>query len=345
MMSIGYLFMPNGQDATISNLDNPGIACAGTCSVVNELVNCQVTGKRRRRGVTDTPFGKLYLCTDEVLKSSRLFREKVRAFSEMAPFVGRAREEATHEVSNDVNRLIHNLITLNAQTIQAVYRVVPQDDFNQKDRESLIRAVAKKLSRSTDQTASLVISLLKNANLEKTEFAVYRKLVEKEPVNYRSYPIHKVLMLVLNTYWNALRKKELSVRVGECTERVRVDYDTIVASLVHLFDNTSKYALPKSRLDIVFEVTSDSVSLVLDMVSLRIGPNEVQKIFDEGFSGDEPRKIDRQGEGRGLYLVERLLRLSDSALKIERDVSRDKRVTKVGVDFENNVFRLSMPRA
>ena len=87
------------------------------------------------------------------------------------------------------------------------------------------------------------------------------------------------------------------------------------------------------------------MSLVLDMVSLRIGPNEVQKIFDEGFSGDEPRKINRQGEGRGLYLVERLLRLSDSALKIERDASRDKRVTKVGVDFENNVFRLSMPRA
>ena len=87
-----------------------------------------------------------------------------------------------------------------------------------------------------------------------------------------------------------------------------VDYEIIVASLVHLLDNTTKYILPKSMLEISFETTSDSVNLVLDMISLRIHSDEIDRIFFEGFSGKEPQRIGLQGEGRGLYIVDRLLR-------------------------------------
>ena len=289
--------------------------------------------------------GNLYLCTDEAIRSSRLFRQKIRAFSEVIPFVTQFQEEAIHRASDDVHRFFHNLITLNAQTIQAIYRLVPQDDFNQKNRDSLIRTVSKKLLASPDQTTSLMIDIVKNANLEKTEFAVYEKLVEQEPIRPSHYPIHKVFMLVLNTYWDALKEKEVRVRTGRCNERVVVDYDIITASLVHLLDNATKYILPRTQLHVFFEATSDSVSLVMDMVSLRIHPNEIDRIFREGFSGEEPKKIGRHGEGRGLYLVDRLLALTNSALKIEPDVDAKRRVNKMGVEFENNVFRLSMPRA
>ena len=301
-MGVRYRLQPNDNGRTIGNLDHNCISCAQACSVSSEIVKCQVTGKHRRRGLTDIPLGKLYLCTDEAIKSSRLFREKIRAFSESIPLVARAREEATREVarareeatrevSDDVHRLIHNLITLNARTIQAIHRVVPQEDFNQENREALISAVSKKLSASNDQTVLLVINILKNANLEKTEFAVYAKFLEQEPANFNSHPIHKIFMLVLNTYWwEVLKEKEVTVRVGDCRESVLVDYEIIVASLVHLLDNTTKYILPKSLLKISFETTSDSVNLVLDMISLRIHTDEIDKIFCEGFSGKEPKK-------------------------------------------------------
>ena len=58
----------------------------------------------------------------------------------------------------------------------------------------------------------------------------------------------------------------------------------------------------------------------------------------------EPKKIGLQGEGRGLYLVDRFLALTNSALKVERDVDKERRVNRMGFDFENNIFRLSMPR-
>ena len=344
-MGIKYYVWPDDNSIPIGNMDTDCIECANTCTAQNELSTCPVTGAYRRRGLRSLEFGKFYLCTDEAVKSTRLFREKMRAFSEIIPFSRRFRDDAIRAASDDVHRLIHNLVTLNARTIQAIYRVVPQDNFSQRDRESLLRTVSRILLQSPEETTSLVISVLKNANLEKTEFSVYAKLHEQESVSLRSYPIHKVFMLVLNTYWDVLKEKEVTVRIGRCTMHVVVDYDIIAASLVHLLDNTTKYILPGSQLRISFESNSHSVNLVLDMISLRIHPDELDKIFREGFSGDEPKKIGRQGEGRGLYLVDRLLALSNSKVTIDPNVNKQLRTDRMGVVFEHNIFRLSMPKA
>ena len=241
----------------------------------------------------------------------------------------------------EVSRLVHNLVTLNAQTIQSIYSAVPQKEFSQKDRSTLIRAVARCLVDS-EKGAVLVISLLKNAILEKSEFAVYRKLREEEPVGIRGFPVHKVFMLVLNTYWEAFKEKDVFVRVGSCTERVMVDYDATAASLGILLDNAVKYVLPGSAIDATFVRHKDWVKLRLDMISLRIGAGEVDRLEEEGFSGEEARKIRREGEGRGLYLVGQLLRLSDAELHVERDIDGDCRVYRMGMHFEKNRFVVAM---
>lgn len=152
-------------------------------------------------------------------------------------------------------------------------------------------------------------------------------------------------MLVLSTYWDALKEKDVFVKVGRCLERVYVDRDTLAASLVHLLDNTAKYIAPRSVLRVSFEQDDSHVKLILDMVSLRIHPDELNELDSEGFSGSEPKKIDRQGEGRGLFLVRELLSLSNSFLTVERDCKRELRVHRMGVDFENNRFLVSMPRS
>lgn len=342
-MSIRYSIKLHGVAQAISNLDPACAGCSETCVRDSEIVLCHATSERRRRAVTSTSLGTLYLCSNETVKSARLFREKIRALTEVIPLIAETKEAAIRDSSDHVHRLVHNLVTLNARTIQTVYRAVPQDIFGERDRESLIAAVASRLS-DPEQTALLVISLLKNATLEKTEFDVFSKLHEQEPVSLSRYHIHKIFMLVLSTYWDALREKEVYVQVGKCQDRVYVDRDTIAASLVHLLDNAVKYILPKSVLKVSFDSDEERVRLVLDMVSLRIHPHEFSKIGREGFSGSEPNKIDRQGEGRGLFLVNELLALSDSSLTVEYDCKKDLRVHRVGIDFENNRFSVSMPR-
>ena len=302
---------------------------------------CKPTGRKRRRGVMDARGGKLYCCSDEATKSARLFREKQRTLLEMVPLILSARRQGGEKARADVGRLVHNLVTLNAQTIQSIYSVVPQGEFSKKDRSALIQAVARRLEDS-EKAAVLVISLLKNANLEKSEFAVYRKLREDEPVGIRRFPVHRVFMLVLSTYWDAFKDKDVFVRLGSCTESVWVDYDTTAASLGLLLDNAVKYVLPSSIIEATFVRADDSVKLNIDMISLRIRSDEVKRLCEEGFSGEEARNIGREGEGRGLYLVEQLLGLSGAELCVERDVDADCRVYRMGMHFEKNRFTVVM---
>ena len=344
-MSIKYKLWPTDKRFPIGNIEDKCISCARTCSVEREVIECKITGEKHRRGLIDLSIGKLYLCTDEAVKSNRIFNEKIRILSEILPLVNQTREGVIDSVTNEAHRLFHNLITLNAQTIQAIYRVVPQDDFRQKDRESLFNAVSKRLLASTEQTTSLVVDVLKNANLEKIEFSVYTKLFEGEPIDCQPCSVHKIFMLTLNTYWDALKEKEVYIHIGECRENVYVDYEMIAASFVHLLDNITKYVLPKSSIRFSFEETPEVIVLLMDMVSLRISDDEIDKIFDEGFSGEEAKKIHRQGEGRGLYLVKRLLELNNSVLEIDNDVDKTRQTTRLGVNFQNNIFRLSMPRS
>ena len=261
----------------------------------------------------------------------------------MLPLMLAARRQGGEKASEDVSRLVHNLVTLNAQTIQSIYSVVPQGDFNQKDRNALIRAVARRL-KDAEKAAVLVVSLLKNANLEKSEFAVYRKLREEEPVAVRKFPVHRVFKLVLSTYWEAFEDKDVFVRVGSFTDQVLVDYDTMAASLGLLLDNAVKYVLPRSVIEATFVRDDDWVTLRLDMISLRIGADEVERLGEEGFSGAEATKIGREGEGRGLYLVEQLVRLSGAELCVDRDIDVDCRVYRMGMHFEKNRFMVAMRR-
>ena len=343
-MGVNFEYRPSDNSAVIGNVAPGCSSCARDCPNVSVVKKCDCTGNRRRRVLKEIDGGKLYVCSDESIKSTRIFYEKVRAIEDVLPFVAKTREEATRDASVHVHRLVHNLITLNAQTIQAIYRLVPQDDFYQKDRDDLVRVVSQRLSDS-QKTAGLVIDLLKNANLEKTEYAGYMKLLEQDPVDCRFYAIHKIFMLILNTYWDALKEKDVFVQVGTCQEKIYVDYDTIAASLVHLLSNTVKYILPGSKLRVHFQERRDSIVLSLDMVSFRIRPEEIDAVMQEGCSGEEPRKLGLQGDGIGLYLVRRLLWLSHATVSIRRDVNKDQSVHRLGVQFENNVFEVWLPRS
>ena len=199
----------------------------------------------------------------------------------MVPYVLEARKNAFREASDYVRRLIHNLVTLNAQTIQAVYRVIPQMCFNQRDRDSLIRNVSNRLL-DPRKSAVLLIDILKNANLERLSSLSMLSFEKMILYIANVYAIHKIFMLVLNTYWDALRDKSVEVKVGQCEESIYVDYDIIAASLVHLLDNTVKYILPESRLDVSFRVNVESVELTLDMISVRIRGKRASETHGRG---------------------------------------------------------------
>jgi len=319
--------------------------CIAGCDTHNEITSCQIFREKRRRGIVKKGREKAYICTNEAIKSSRLFKEKRRVVLELLPIIDDARQDVKERMASSTNRLIHNLISLNAQSIQSIYSHIPQDKFTQSNRHDLLRVVERFISKDTAKTAKLIVDLLKNEKLQQTEFSSYGKLFENEPINLRSYSIHKIVLLILNSFWNDLNKRDVRVSIGKCHEKVIIDYDILAATLVYILDNASKYILPGSTLNISFIHSDGTVRILFDMVSIKVNSTEKASIFKEGYSGSNPKKINKDGNGLGLSLATRLLRLIGGELAIEIDCDESRRVSRMGIEFENNIFTLSLPHS
>jgi signal transduction histidine kinase len=152
-----------------------------------------------------------------------------------------------------------------------------------------------------------------------------------------------VLLLVLNSFWYDISSKGVFIDIGDCHSRVSVDFDVLAAIFVHIIQNTSKYILPNSQLRIRFMEESDYVNIEFDMVSLKIEDGESGSIWSEGYSGLAPRKLDKDGEGIGLFLVRKLVQLLDGEALVLRNLKPGLSTTRMGIEYEHNVFRISVP--
>lgn len=344
-MKTGYWFKSSKDGYELTNLPADCRKCFGTCKSASELYQCLTFSQKRRRGIQTIGSGEMYICTNEAIESKRIYREQQAALRELLPVIDKHRSQLTASFQESIRRIAHNLVTLNAESIQAVYSAIPQEEFSQADRTALIDRITRRVQADPRTIALLVLDIIKNERLVKTEFSVYSKLYENEPTDRRRYSIHKILMLVLNTFWDDFNEIGVTFSVGNCLELVNVDYECVAASLVHILQNATKYILPNSPLRINFTPIGSRVKVSFSMVSIKIESTEERSVFDEGYSGINPVKLGRAGRGLGLFVVQKLLALTDATIRLRRDVDPGMRRIYQGLPYEKNVFELDLPTA
>jgi len=338
-----YHYKAKADGFIISNHRSLCEECINECNAKNELYKCPVFKEIRRRGQVDIEGGQLYICTNEAIKSARIFLEKLRVHSSVISEIDAGRKDVTRSVGLSVNRLVHNLISINAQSLQSIYALIPQEEFSQRNRDQLLQVITSKVTQDPLGIAILIVDLLKNETLKKSEISVYAKLFQNEPVHKLPYNIHKVVMLVLNTFWDAFSEGRVKFDVGSCYEKVFVDYEAVAGALVHILENASKYILPDSTLKIAFRVDGGSVLIIFEMLSMKVEHFEEDKIFEEGYSGVNPSNLGKAGKGLGLYLVSKLLEITGGSISFQRDCDPKSRIEYRGWDFEKNIFTIALP--
>jgi signal transduction histidine kinase len=339
-----YHYIADKDHYVLTNTrDHSCIACLSTCSQENELHKCNVFRETRRRGFIQLKGGSLYICTNEAIKSSRQFREKQTVFGDALEQINKDRNQVSANMSQDVSRLIHNLVSLNAQTLQAIYSIIPQESFQSETHDALLEIVTKKIEINPERFASLITRLAKIESHVKTEFSVFAKLYLDEPITKFSYPIHKIVLLVLNFFWTEFKELNIKLEIGTCYQKVYVDYETVAAIFFHLLDNTTKYIQPGSTLRVKFQHVNNFVRVSLDMISLKVEASEYEAIFTEGYRGLIPRNLDKPGRGIGLYLIQRLITLTGGSVKFTPNADPSLKIHYRGWDFENNIFTVELP--
>lgn len=339
-----FSIITSTNELVCDNLVTECKECFQQCnSLGRQVLNCPKYGGERRQGKISNTKGIIFLC--DKTKTTKLFRDKLEALSYAIYDLQIPRKqfelEAKQIEQQRVNRLIHNLTSLNAHNIQEIDDFIPQELLasNYKD---LLNFLQEQIANDSKSAAYMFLRIAKHNVHMKSEFSIYNKLdrlnAELKPT---LNPIRKVILNVLHTFFIDFNNQNIYVYVSDFKGRVKIDYESIQVALYHLIENATKYTMSNTKVEITFDERAYEVDVNFKMTSLYLDDEEVEKIFSEGYSGKVAKECKLNGDGIGMWQINRMLALNNGSVKFKngKDIEevRDKK-------FATNIITLTFKK-
>ncbi|MFW5804054.1 MAG: sensor histidine kinase [bacterium] len=282
----------------------------------------------------------VFVCDDKDIKSTKMFKKKFSLIYNFSKELTPSIKQYEINIKTQYARLMHNLINYNSHFIQEIYSIIPQEEISNK-RDKILDLFKSKIRNNENIVSKSMLRMLKNANFIKSEISIFNKLYSKNiQLNKHQHKIHKVLLLVLNSFWMDFNNNGNFLNIEDCAQDLKFDYESVSSALVHLVENTLKYIAPKTELNVSFIHKNHYLILILDMVSTIINDDEIDKIFQEGYSGEIPRIHGLQGKGIGLYMVKRLLKLNGAKIEVDANCNNSEPFIYNEIPYQNNKFKI-----
>jgi K+-sensing histidine kinase KdpD len=327
------------------NLATECKTCFLNCSSPGSLVNeCPKYGGQRRQGKITNTKGTTFLC--DQTKTTKLFRNKLEglayAYHDLVIPKARIENETKLVEQQRVNRLVHNLTSINAHNIQELYDLVPQDVLS-TNYQSQLDFIQKEIKRDAKKAALMFIRIAKHNIHMKSEFSIYKKLDRNDAVlELSSHPIKKVLLNILHTFFVDFTNNDIYVSVSEYVGRVKIDYESIQVALYHLIENASKYTMPNSNINITFTEVGQLVNISFKMKSLLIDSDEKDKIFIEGYSGKAACNCQLNGDGIGMWQINQMVKLNNGTVTVK---CGQETIRLNGIPYADNEIVLTLTKS
>ncbi len=224
-------------------------------------------------------------------------------------------DSAVQRAEGRTRRLLHNLKSLTAKTTQEIYYIAQQDKLLASPRDA-VPYVAREIKDNPEDAAKALIEILKHQAAQKAEYTAFDKLSGNLDKNKAErHDVHRVLMNVFYLFFGEFVSKKVRVEVEQTRLQATFDYDSIHVCIYHLIENAAKYVRPRS--DLLVTTTEDksgNLDIRINMESLAIKTNEVDQIFNEGFSGSNAVESKLNGAGIGLFLARAMAQLNGGTL-------------------------------
>ncbi|HMQ87904.1 MAG TPA: hypothetical protein PKB07_09975 [Flavilitoribacter sp.] len=317
-----------------------------TWKTFQQIVSCEITGKKRKQLKVELKNYDLYLIATEKHFDNKKFKTYVESCTYFAEQVFPKYLSSVESEQKRFKRLRHNLISFNTIITNEFYQIVSQELLTTKGGKYQIKLLSDIISTDTTGVANHLLKIFKASTLMKAEIEVYDRLYSpKSSMDFINHKIHKLIMISLNTFWLDLISSQIKVKLTECHECVIVDYTTISVVFSHIFDNSIKYCAPNSELSIDFETRGRQVFVKFNMFSVKIKEEELEKITKEGYSGEWAREKDLSGDGIGMFLAEKLINLNNGELVVEINTEPGLNKKINGIPYEKNQFILKLIKA
>ncbi|MBP9849249.1 MAG: sensor histidine kinase [Flavobacterium sp.] len=303
---------------------------------------CPITKKQVRHGIIKSNGNQIYIASYDVA-TNKMLKPYFEAIEFFIPNLNSITKSSKESVKQDFRRFKHNLITQHTLILQELEKSFSLDT-NEKGINNQIEFIEKLLIENPRQSAISILKLIKNVNLMKAEFDVYDMLSIKNPsLEFFTHNPHKLTLLVLNPFWLELIEKGIKINISECKGEVYIDYRSISVALSHIFENTSKYICRNTTLNISFTDQINFIVINFEMISLKIKPEEKEKIFEDNYSGEYAVSTTLAGSGLGMSVVKKLTSLNRGEITVEIDTDERLREKVMGIPYEKNIIRMKLP--
>lgn len=325
-------------------------ACAACIHAANATgytkQTCAISGVEARIGVVTSKAGSLRLCCDcSEAKTTKLFKDKLFVFQYCIPSLIKLREESITSIKNaehdKYSRIVHNLKTLNAQSLLNQYNFIPQEEFA-NSHANLLEMVQSEVEARPKDAAIVILQQSKNNEHMKTEFASHEKLSIDNPVLYKNtHVVYKVILNVYHSFAMDFYKKHVKFLIVESSIRAKFDYDTVRVAFYHLFSNAIKYVSDHSSVVVNIAELADCARIEFKMRSLKIYPDEVDRLFEDHFSGKAAITAKLQGTGLGMGVLKKALSINGGTIEV---VPGEQVYKYSGKEYAENSFIIQLPK-
>lgn len=292
--------VPGDLRAEVDNCDTK--AKCFICPVRNKI-------KRQKKVIFDD--GYIYACSYNPEMTNKLFLfyfESVVSLS--SAYINRI-SDIKSEANRNLRRMKHNISRYHTIIKEELDSFLSTEDVQEKEWPVIVQNTTNEIHRNSKLAASIFLHTRKNIQLAISEMDAYDVLVsEPKSIALQSHEIHKVVMLSLQPFIGALTDKKVSINLGQCAHSVKINYDSFSVALGHFWDNATKYTVPDTTIDIVFDSNQEYVIVTISMNSLAFKEKEMNRLFEEGFSGSYARSLSLSGNGIGLFYIKKIMELN-----------------------------------
>lgn len=340
------LVRDNKEEIIFKNLDDQCILCEENCNIIGVVFKCPNSNDETRQGKINSNNGSFFLCCNKSeTKSTKLFWNKLEMLIYSIPTLKKIKEDIylkTKQLEQDkYQRIVHNLKTINAQSIQEQFNLIPQDVLAENYPDQL-RYVENVISENPEKAAITFLRLAKNNSNIKTEFVTHEKLSVENPIlSLNNHNIKNVILNVFHSFSLEFKDKKVRMEIFSESKHLIFDYDTVRVAFYHMFQNATKYIRPNSIMKINCQDYKDSFSVIFKMESIHIEESELAKIFEDNYSGVRVVQKNKQGAGIGMGLIKKALELNKSSIEVKAGKEIDRRQK---VDYSQNEFHISFSK-
>lgn len=288
--------------------------------------------------------GTVFTLTSEhrYIQSFKLFKEVIDLSTISLQSIINFKKNVEKKQIDRTEEFIHNVTSLNSYSIQDLFALIPQDKLIgniNKQRDFVKELVAKK----TEDAAVTLLLLIKYSLAMKVEFSVYERTLKPwDSVQKIEQPIRPLVLSILQIFMQEFESKQIlvSLDASEVSNKLLyLDNDSLFVSLFYILDNAVKYCCPKTKFMIIFEEEESCFSILFKMVSIKIESHEVDKLSIRSYRSAAAERLNKKGQGIGMYRIQRTLKLNNAEIEITPRYFEFPK--KVGNTFyEGNLFKV-----